>query len=199
MTGDDASAEHELRLLEAKAAAMCSHPALPKDFKPLCLRKDAGASLARLGKIYFLHRILWWSYVMSEHMLPFVKTLCWYPTFQNFFPAQGQSGALPLVRAVGVIGLKMERDMQAEVLVERIFLMYHSLSLLSISWSVLIALYLASSYLRSVNMVTKSKGSRNMSGHMIRNRSTVYPDYLNPWFPIKTPRGLQEKSKSKND
>ncbi|AWP09188.1 Guanylin [Scophthalmus maximus] len=47
MTGDDASAEHELRLLEAKAAAMCSHPALPKDFKPLCLRKDAGASLAR--------------------------------------------------------------------------------------------------------------------------------------------------------
>ncbi|KAG8002386.1 Guanylin [Nibea albiflora] len=48
MTGDDSSAEQALRLLEAKGAALCSHPALPEDFKPLCLRKDAGASLARL-------------------------------------------------------------------------------------------------------------------------------------------------------
>ncbi|TMS15802.1 Guanylin [Larimichthys crocea] len=48
MTGDDSSAEQALRLMEAKTAALCSHPALPEDFKPLCLRKDAGASLARL-------------------------------------------------------------------------------------------------------------------------------------------------------
>ncbi|TKS76883.1 putative beta-lactamase-like 1 [Collichthys lucidus] len=48
MTGDDSSAEQALRLIEAKTAALCSHPALPEDFKPLCLRKDAGASLARL-------------------------------------------------------------------------------------------------------------------------------------------------------
>lgn len=53
MTGDDSSAEQALRLMEAKTAALCSHPALPEDFKPLCLRKDAGASLARLGKVHF--------------------------------------------------------------------------------------------------------------------------------------------------
>ncbi len=52
MTADDASAEQELQLVEAKAAAVCSHPALPEDFKPLCLRKDAGAALARLGKVH---------------------------------------------------------------------------------------------------------------------------------------------------
>ncbi|KAG7519866.1 beta-lactamase-like 1 [Solea senegalensis] len=48
VTADDASVKHELQLLEAKAAAVCSHPDLPEDFKPLCLRKDAGASLVRL-------------------------------------------------------------------------------------------------------------------------------------------------------
>ncbi|XP_037629087.1 guanylin-like [Sebastes umbrosus] len=47
MTGDD----EELRLVEAKAAAVCSHPALPEDFRALCLRKDAGASLARLALV----------------------------------------------------------------------------------------------------------------------------------------------------
>ncbi|XP_078026502.1 uncharacterized protein LOC144464186 [Epinephelus lanceolatus] len=56
MTGDDASAKQELQLVDAKAAAVCSHPALPADFKLLCLRKDAGASLARLGNILFLKR-----------------------------------------------------------------------------------------------------------------------------------------------
>ncbi|XP_070765757.1 guanylin-like [Enoplosus armatus] len=51
MTADDASAEQEFQLVEAKAAAVCSHPALPKDFKPLCLRTDAGAALARLALV----------------------------------------------------------------------------------------------------------------------------------------------------
>ncbi|XP_034393200.1 guanylate cyclase activator 2B-like [Cyclopterus lumpus] len=51
MTGDDAPAEQELQLVEARAAAVCSHPALPQDFRPLCLRTDAGASLARLALV----------------------------------------------------------------------------------------------------------------------------------------------------
>uniref|UniRef100_UPI0037E884FF guanylin-like n=1 Tax=Semicossyphus pulcher TaxID=241346 RepID=UPI0037E884FF len=51
MKGDDASAERELRLVESKAAAVCSHPHLPEDIKPLCLRDDAAASLARLAVI----------------------------------------------------------------------------------------------------------------------------------------------------
>ncbi|XP_016891135.1 guanylin-like isoform X2 [Cynoglossus semilaevis] len=44
----EASTKQELHLLEDKAVALCSHPALPGEFKPLCLRKDGGASLARL-------------------------------------------------------------------------------------------------------------------------------------------------------
>ncbi|XP_051282071.1 guanylate cyclase activator 2B-like [Dicentrarchus labrax] len=51
ITRDVASAKQELQLVEVKAAAVCSHPALPKDFKALCLRKDAGASLARLALV----------------------------------------------------------------------------------------------------------------------------------------------------
>ncbi|XP_028266796.1 guanylin-like [Parambassis ranga] len=51
MTAQDTSAEQDLRLMEAKATALCSHPALPEDFRPLCLRKDAGASLVRLGVV----------------------------------------------------------------------------------------------------------------------------------------------------
>lgn len=60
MTADDALVEQELRLVEAKAAAVCSHPALPEDFKPLCLREDAAAALARLGKAHvsFIHSFI---------------------------------------------------------------------------------------------------------------------------------------------
>ncbi|KAF7654996.1 hypothetical protein LDENG_00062260 [Lucifuga dentata] len=49
MNGGDALAETFLQQLEARAADVCSNPALPDDFRPLCLRKDAGASLARLA------------------------------------------------------------------------------------------------------------------------------------------------------
>ncbi|KAI3357335.1 hypothetical protein L3Q82_015480, partial [Scortum barcoo] len=48
---DDALFEQEVRLVEANAAAVCSHPALPEDFKPLCLRRDSGAVLARLALV----------------------------------------------------------------------------------------------------------------------------------------------------
>ncbi|XP_075933427.1 guanylin-like [Anarhichas minor] len=51
IAGDDSAAEKELQLVEAKAAAVCSHPALPQDFRPLCLRTNAGASLARLALV----------------------------------------------------------------------------------------------------------------------------------------------------
>nr|ACQ58787.1 Guanylin precursor [Anoplopoma fimbria] len=51
MAGEDAPVEQELQLVEAKAAAVCSHPALPQDFRPVCLRTDAGASLARLALV----------------------------------------------------------------------------------------------------------------------------------------------------
>lgn len=46
MNRDDPSAEQE----PLKAAAVCSNPDLPKDFKPLCVREDAAESLTRLGK-----------------------------------------------------------------------------------------------------------------------------------------------------
>ncbi|XP_068589417.1 guanylin-like [Cebidichthys violaceus] len=51
ITGDDAAAEKELQLVEAKAAAVCSHPALSQDFRPLCLTTNARASLARLALV----------------------------------------------------------------------------------------------------------------------------------------------------
>ncbi|XP_041656260.1 guanylate cyclase activator 2B-like [Cheilinus undulatus] len=44
MTSDEVSAEQDLE-------AVCSHPDLPRDFKPLCLRYDPGAALARLADV----------------------------------------------------------------------------------------------------------------------------------------------------
>ncbi|KAM9350305.1 guanylin-like [Symphorus nematophorus] len=49
MSGD--AAEQVLQQVEAKAATVCSNPALPAEFKPLCLRRDAGVSLARLAMV----------------------------------------------------------------------------------------------------------------------------------------------------
>lgn len=49
-TEDEASAEPSLQELESKAAALCSHPELPAEFRSVCVRSDAGASMARLGK-----------------------------------------------------------------------------------------------------------------------------------------------------
>ncbi|KAM9855163.1 guanylin-like [Aulostomus maculatus] len=48
MNGGDEAVEKELHLFEAKAAAVCSHPELPDNFKPLCQGQDAGAALSRL-------------------------------------------------------------------------------------------------------------------------------------------------------
>ncbi|XP_034552258.1 guanylin-like [Notolabrus celidotus] len=48
MNGGDPSTKQVLRPVETKAEAVCSHPDLPEDFKSLCLRTDAGESLARL-------------------------------------------------------------------------------------------------------------------------------------------------------
>ncbi|XP_071783452.1 guanylin-like [Centroberyx gerrardi] len=49
MNGNEASAEQNLHLVEAKAMAVCANPSLPKEFEPLCQDKDAGASLTRLA------------------------------------------------------------------------------------------------------------------------------------------------------
>lgn len=49
-TEDEASADWSLQEMETKAEAMCSHPELLAEFRSLCLRSDAGASMARLGK-----------------------------------------------------------------------------------------------------------------------------------------------------
>ncbi|KAM6982474.1 guanylin-like [Tautogolabrus adspersus] len=51
MTAEEDSSKQEVKLVEVKTAAVCSHPDLPEDFKPLCLREDAGASLNRLAAV----------------------------------------------------------------------------------------------------------------------------------------------------
>ncbi|XP_060913594.1 guanylin-like [Labrus mixtus] len=51
MSAEEDSSKQEVKQVEVETAAVCSHPDLPEDFKPLCLREDAGAALARLAAI----------------------------------------------------------------------------------------------------------------------------------------------------